>query len=203
MDGGPATVPWLARWDAGAGQRRWQLEGGVVTVGRTTAADIVLEDDPLVSRLHARLERIGERWTLVDDGLSRNGTWVRGARVHGRVWLHDRDDVRIGSTVLVFCAPVEDQEAHTLVGEPLVTKGALTPAQRSVLAALCRPYAVAGVAEGVPATNAQIAADLHLSVDAVKTHLRAVGHRLGLDDLAQNDKRLRMAHLALRLGLLD
>jgi pSer/pThr/pTyr-binding forkhead associated (FHA) protein len=195
-----ATVPWLACWDAQAQARRWPLEGDVVTIGRTAGADVVLADDPLVSRLHARLERAGDRWTLVDDGLSRNGTWVRGARVTGRVWLQDRDDVRVGSTVLVFCAPAETAEPPTLVGEPLLTAAVLTPAQRAVVAALCRPYRGG---EGAPATNAQIAAELVLSVDAVKTHLRAVAHRLGLDGLPQNEKRLRVAQLAVRLGLGD
>ena len=53
---------------------------------------------------------------------------------------------------------------------------------------------------GNAATNAQIAAELCLSVDAVKTHLRGVAHRWGLDHLPQNEKRARTAQLALRLG---
>lgn len=191
---------WLARWDGVAGQRRWPLTGSVVTVGRSAQADVVVEDDPAVSRVHVRLERIGGRWTLVDDGLSTNGTWVRGRRVTGRVPLHDRDTIRLGSTSLVFCAPDEGDELHTLVGEPLLTPDRLTPAQRAVVGALCRPCRDRG-AYASPATNAQIAAELCLSVDAVKTHLRAVAHRLGIDDLPQNQKRLRTAELAMRWGL--
>ena len=210
MDASVGSAPWLARWDSRAGQRRWLLSSPVVTVGRTSAADVVLLDDPLVSRLHARLEQVGEHWTLVDDGPSRNGTWVRGVHVTSRVWLHDRDDVRVGTTVLVFCAPGQDDEPHTLVGERLPTVAALTPAQRLVVAALCRPYLEGrrypegqpyGGGQGVPATNAQIAVELHLSVDAVKTHLRAVAHRFGIDHLPQNEKRLRTAYLAIQLGL--
>jgi pSer/pThr/pTyr-binding forkhead associated (FHA) protein len=45
---------------------------------------VVIEGDLLVSRLHAKLERIGGAWTIVDDGLSRNGTFVNGQRVIGR-----------------------------------------------------------------------------------------------------------------------
>jgi DNA-binding NarL/FixJ family response regulator len=52
-----------------------------------------------------------------------------------------------------------------------------------------------------PATNAQIAAELHLSLDAVKTHLRGVAHRWGIDHLPQNEKRARTAQLAVQLGL--
>ena len=169
----------------------------MVTVGRAPSADVVLADDPLVSRVHARLECTGGRWTVVDDGLSRNGTWVCGVRITGRRVLHDRDSIRVGGTVLTFCAPDERDEPHTLVGEPLPLADALTPAQRAVVAALCRPLRDGGA---VPATNAQIAAQLCLSVDAVKTHLRGVAHRWGLDHLPQNEKRARTAQLALRLG---
>jgi predicted component of type VI protein secretion system len=191
------SPPWLTSWDESAQLRRWPLSGPVVTVGRAASADVALPDDPLVSRVHARLERVGERWTVVDDGLSRNGTWVCGARVTGRRVLHDRDTIRVGGTVLTFCAPDESEEPHTLVGEPLPLSAALTPAQRTVVAALCKPLLDGGA---LPATNAQIAAELHLSVDAVKTHLRGVAHRWGLDHLPQNEKRVRTAQLALRLG---
>lgn len=196
----PAGGSWLSRWDASTGQRRWPLQGEVVTVGRSLQADVVIADDPTVSRVHVRLERVGGCWTLVDDGLSRNGTWVGGRRVTGRVPLRDRDSIRLGATSLVFCAPAEVHEPHTLIGEPLITLDRLTPAQRAVVAALCRPC-LAGDRYATPATNAQIAAELFLSVDAVKTHLRAVAHRLGIDHLPQNEKRLRTAALAIRWGL--
>ena len=52
-----------------------------------------------------------------------------------------------------------------------------------------------------PATNKQIAAELFLTVQAVKTHLRALFGRFGLEDLGQNEKRLRLAELALQAGL--
>ncbi|MCW2613899.1 MAG: putative LuxR family transcriptional regulator [Frankiales bacterium] len=195
---GPRPEPWLSSWGDRAEQRRWPLARDVVVVGRSPDADVVVEGDPLVSRVHARLELVGGRWTLVDDGLSRNGTWVGGQRVRGRVTLHDRDAVRVGATVLVFCACEQDDGPPTLAGEPLLPAAQLTPAQLGVVRALCRPY---GSGEGVPATNAQIAAELCLSVDAVKTHLREIAHRLGLEHLPQNEKRLRTAQTALRLGL--
>src|SRR5690348_3543943 len=52
-----------------------------VSIGRGEEADITLDGDPQVSRVHALLERVGEEWTLLDDGLSRNGTYVNGTRV--------------------------------------------------------------------------------------------------------------------------
>jgi pSer/pThr/pTyr-binding forkhead associated (FHA) protein len=41
--------------------------------------------------VHAILQRIGGRWTVEDDGLSRNGTFVNGTRLASRVQLRDRD----------------------------------------------------------------------------------------------------------------
>lgn len=198
-EGRPLEV-WLARWDHQAAQQRWPLQGSVVTVGRSPQADVVIEDDPTVSRVHVRLEQVGGRWSLVDDGLSRNGTWVRGDRVARRVPLHDRDTIRIGSTNLMFCAPADADQANTLVGEPIPAALLLTPAQRGVVAALCRPC-LGDDPYAAPATNARIAQELCLSVDAVKTHLRAVAHRLGIDHLPQNEKRLRTAALAMSSGL--
>lgn len=190
---------WLSCWAESAVPRRWALGGGaVVTIGRAPTCDVALADDPLVSRVHALLERTAGRWTVVDDGLSRNGTYVDGTRISGRHALHDRDTLRVGRTVLVFCAPDERDEPHTLVGEPLPGRHALTPAQRAVVVALCRPLLAGAV---VPATNTRIAAELCLSVDAVKTHLRAVAHRWGIDHLPQNEKRARTASLAVQLGL--
>jgi pSer/pThr/pTyr-binding forkhead associated (FHA) protein len=167
----------------------------VVTIGREASADVVIDGDLLVSRLHSTLERVAGAWTIVDNGLSRNGTFVNGRRVSGRVQLHDRDQIRIGDTVLTFCAPAEIDGLHTLVGES-------PPTQRTVLIALCRPYKDE-LAYATPATNQQIADQLFLSVDAVKTHLRALFHKLGIDHLPQNQKRARLVEMALRYGLIS
>ena len=49
-----------------------------VTLGRRGSADLPLPWDEEVSRVHAELIRTGEEWTLSDDGLSLNGTFVNG-----------------------------------------------------------------------------------------------------------------------------
>ncbi len=195
-------APYLSRWGDQAEQRRWPLQGPVVTLGRAPEADIVVDGDLLVSRVHTTLELVAGVWTVMDNGLSRNGTYVNGRRVTGRVLLHDRDEIRVGASLLTFCAPAETTGAHTLVGEPLLTRARLTAAQRAVVVALCRPYKH-GQPYVTPATNLQIAEELCLSVDAVKTHLRALFHRLDIDHLPQNAKRVRLAELALRYGLVS
>lgn len=197
-----ARGAYLSRWGADAVQRRWPLRSPVVTIGRVSSADVVIEGDLLVSRVHSTLERLGDAWTVVDNGLARNGTFVNGRRVSGRVQLHDRDEIRVGDTVLTFCAPAEDEDPPTLIGEPLPAAARLTDAQRAVLVALCRPYG-ATHDFATPATNHQIADELCLSLDAVKTHLRALFHKFGIDHLPQNQKRARLVELAMQHGIVS
>jgi pSer/pThr/pTyr-binding forkhead associated (FHA) protein len=194
--------PYLSRWGAQAEQRRWPLHAGVATIGRGPSADVVIDGDLQVSRLHSTLERVAGVWTIVDNGLSRNGTFVNDRRVAGRVQLHDRDEIRVGCTVLMFCAPAEVDGLHTLVSEPLPTSARLTPAQRTVLVALCRPYKDERP-YATPSTNQQIADELSLSLDAVKTHLRTLFHKFGIDHLPQNQKRARLVEMALQHGLVS
>jgi hypothetical protein len=194
--------PYLARWTHEAEQECWLLptDRATLTIGRSSSADVCISGDPEVSRVHATLERLGGQWTLVDDGLSRNGTYVNGRRVTGHVRLRDRDKIKVGETVLTFCAPPQTLTDQTMVGAAVPTIARLTEPQRAVLAALCRPYAD-GRAYATPASNQQIADELVLSLDAVKTHLRVLFGKFGIEDLPQNQKRGRLAEMALELGL--
>jgi DNA-binding NarL/FixJ family response regulator len=70
-----------------------------------------------------------------------------------------------------------------------------------VLIALCRPFKE-GATFASPPTNQQVAAELHLSVDAVKTHMRALFEKFGVQELPQNRKRLAVVERALQTGLI-
>lgn len=192
----------LSGWTAEGGPRSWHLpqDRDLATVGRATEADVHLDGDSQVSRLHARLERVGGQWSIVDDGLSRNGTMVNGRRVTGRVRLNDRDRVTIGQTLLVFCAPEPTATDQTVLADAVPLPRNLTQAQLGVLRALCRPC-LAGGPYTAPASNAEIAADLSLSLDGVKTHLRTLFGKFGIGDLPQNQKRARLVELAIRWGV--
>ena len=174
-------------------------EAGRFTVGRDAPNGLCLHWDAGVSRLHAELEPLGGVWTVTDDGLSRNGTFVNGERVQGRRRLRDGDQLLFGSTPVTFRVPSERDHSSTVIGGSMIPPK-LTDAQRRVLIALCRPYAE-GSAYKTPATNRDIAEELYLSVDAVKTHLRALGERFELGDLPQNVKRTRLVERALELGV--
>src|SRR5688572_29788462 len=152
------------------------LADGPVTVGRGPEADVRLAWDDQVSRAHAALERVGGTWTVVDDGLSTNGTFCNDERVRGRRRLADGDQLRFGHTIVAFRArELEDGTTTALADEaPGIS---LTDTQRRVLVALCRPLRDSAYA--TPATNRRIATEVFLGVDAVKVHLRALYRKLG------------------------
>jgi pSer/pThr/pTyr-binding forkhead associated (FHA) protein len=172
-----------------------------IAVGRGLDQDIRLAWDPEVSRVHALLSRIGGTWTVSDDGLSRNGTFVNGDRVLGRHRLRDRDVLRCGSVSLQFREPAVSDAEETRTAAEAASARLMSPAQRRVLVALCRPLAQSP--HGLPATNKQIACELSLSVDAVKTHLRNLAELLEVEDLPQNQKRAQLAWKALSSGLVS
>jgi DNA-binding CsgD family transcriptional regulator len=171
-----------------------------ITVGRGPACEISIEQDSEVSRLHAELARLGTDWAVSDDGLSRNGTFVNGERVGGRRLLRDRDIIRFGRTFASFHQPLVARITETRVGADVMDRASLSEAQHRVLVSLCRPFKESrGYA--TPATNQQVAEELFLSVDAVKTHLRALFAKFGIEKLPQNQKRVRLVELALKSGV--
>jgi pSer/pThr/pTyr-binding forkhead associated (FHA) protein len=173
-----------------------------LTVGRAGSSDVCLDFDPEVSDLHAELERIGEQWVLVDDGLSKNGSFVNGERVSGRRRLREGDALRFGSTAVVFRSPTTAGRAETAAAAGMPDIQSVTDTQRRVLIALCRPYGE-GSEFASPATNRAIAEEVFLSVDAVKAHLRTLFERFDVGDLPQNQKRMRLAELAVRSGVIS
>jgi pSer/pThr/pTyr-binding forkhead associated (FHA) protein len=194
-------APFLIYRDGDGVQRIAPLgDGGrELTIGRDRETDVQLSWDPQVSGLHAELRRAGGSWLVIDDGLSRNGTFVNGERVVGRRRLREGDELRLGKTVVVFRSPAAKRRQSTAYSVELSAPPELSPAQRRVLVALSRPYG-SGDAYARPATNQQIADELHLSIAAVKTHLRLLFQRFALNDLAQNEKRAELVRVAFESG---
>jgi hypothetical protein len=108
--------------------------GEPLPIGRRPDNDVPLTWDSEVSRLHAKLERIGTAWVLCDDGLSHNGTFVNGARVVGQRSLRSGDVIAVGETAIAFCSPDGEASAsRTITGASPHVAIALSPAQRRVL----------------------------------------------------------------------
>jgi pSer/pThr/pTyr-binding forkhead associated (FHA) protein len=193
--------PFLVFRDGDGAQRLLDLTGMErLSVGRGAGNELSLPWDTEVSRLHAELEAIAGEWTVSDDGLSRNGTFVNGNRISGRTRLRDGDLLRVGQTSIAYRRPEAEDSMPTRVAGAHLALTDLPPTQRQVLVALARPYKHNEFA--VPATNQDIADELHLSVDAVKSHLRTLFQRFGIEHLPQNQKRSRLVAEALQSGLI-
>ncbi|MCQ4118426.1 FHA domain-containing protein [Rhodococcus tibetensis] len=172
-----------------------------IVIGRSAYADLSLPTDPDISRLHATLERIGTYWTITDESLSRNGTFVSGTRIRGRQTLYPGDVIQIGEYTLTYHGEPATNCGITNIGDTIDGPLDLTPAQHSVLTELCRPFHD-GTTHPFPASNQQIADALHLSPETVKTHLRALCAKFQIDELPRNQKRTRLVALALTNNIL-
>jgi predicted component of type VI protein secretion system len=208
-----AGQPVLVYKDGQGRQQRWQLEPGMahVSVGRLDSSDLRLDWDEGVSRIHARFERSGDDWSIVDDG-SRNGTFVNGQRVSGRRRLNDGDSLRFGATTVTFHAPHAEQarvDAPQPGGQPGPAAAAEAPSgldlsttQRRVLVALCRPYKGGNVFAS-PVTDDQLSAELFLPVKAVQKHLVVLFAKFGVDKLPKDERRVRLVELAFNWGVIS
>jgi pSer/pThr/pTyr-binding forkhead associated (FHA) protein len=78
----------------------YALTGLIKEIGRSEECDIAFPEDTSVSRVHARLDRDGEDWLVVDLG-STNGTFVNGERV-AEARLQPGDMIEIGDAKLRF-----------------------------------------------------------------------------------------------------
>ena len=196
-----AGQPFLVYRDDAGVQHLVRLEGepAVAVIGRAAVSDIPIAWDDRVSRTHAHLSRVGRQWSIEDDG-SRNGTYLNEERVAGRRRLRDGDMIRAGHTAIVFRAPASGASRPTEPESRLAAPPPLSDAQRRVLDALCRPC-LDQRGPLTPATNEQIATGLHLSVDAVKAHLRQLYRRFDVEDLPQIQKRTALVRIALAAGL--
>jgi len=83
-----------------AGAREVPVSGTRLTLGRTDAADVLIDDSSL-SRVHASINREDDRVWVIDEG-STNGTSVNGVPVPpAGTPLADGDEIYLGQTVIV------------------------------------------------------------------------------------------------------
>jgi len=195
--------PFLVYRDDGGRQHIFSLaeRAHSITLGRRDEADISIPWDPEMSRLHAELELRAGEWTVADDGLSQNGTWVNGLRLTGRRRLTDGDLLRVGRTIFAYCAPEgASSGGPTLVPGEISATPHFSEQQQRVLRALCKPLFADG--EGInPATDEEIADATGIPLEAVVSELDHLGRALGLEDMPTADQRAEIALLAMRTGL--
>lgn len=90
--------------------KRFDITGDVVRIGRGQQNDIVIEDD-VVSRSHARVERRGTGWVIMDVG-SRNGTLVNEQWVMDIIPIRNGDRIRLGSVILKYLCGFDLETAY-------------------------------------------------------------------------------------------
>ena len=197
-------IPFLVYRDGEEKQQIFPLEPArrSVTIGRRDEADISMPWDPECSRLHAELELRAGEWTITDDGLSQNGTWVNELRLVGRRRLADGDIVRIGRTHFTYARPGVIGIGPTLVPGELSATPRFSEQQQRLLRALCRP--LLGDGEGVkPSSDEEIAELTGIPVETVIIELDHLTRALGLEDMPHSEGRAEVALLALRSGLVE
>lgn len=89
-------------WIEGSNGTHYKLRNGVMTIGRLSTSDIVI-DDQNVSRQHAELHPAGDSYQLIDLG-STNGCKINGHRIDRQV-LVDGDELTFGPVTLRFRRP--------------------------------------------------------------------------------------------------
>ena len=85
--------------------RRYDLIGDAFVIGREQKCDLLI-DDATVSRKHALLQRIEEKWFITDT--SKNGTHVNSQRVAGALALANGDKIAISTAAQLEFVGSED-----------------------------------------------------------------------------------------------
>lgn len=134
-----------------------------ITIGRANSSHVVLSD-PLVSRAHAVVERIGEQWLIRDLG-SRNGTYVNGMRVGRATSLRAGDVVQVAETRLQVLSGTSDDSMQTQA-PPTVPDARLSARESQVLGLVATGH-----------TDREIAGRLDLSVKTVQKVLFGMSSR--------------------------
>lgn len=119
MDPEAGTVPAVAAATLSVtppGQRPFDvaIARGSIAIGRSPRAgnDVVLADDGMVSRRHARIEMNADGSFTLYDLDTTNGTRVNGRRVDNRMLSHG-DEIQVGGTRIVFHQIEDDEGAGT------------------------------------------------------------------------------------------
>jgi hypothetical protein len=163
-----------------------------VSIGRGMTNNIALPSDKEVSRLHAVIVRYPGGWTVRD--VSANGTYLNGTRILGEHILKPGDEIGVGDALIIFRGDLDGVPADT-TWEP-GTVPDLTPAERRVLVALCRPRA-GGKDFAAPASNHDIAEELSVLEATVKFHLQNLYRKFKILP-GEGSRRVRLANEALR-----
>ena len=163
--------------------------------GRDSDCVVRVTSDPRVSRRHARLIHGAGQWSI-EDGPSRNGTFVDGKRATGEHILDDGMTVTVGTTLLSFHVPSGPTVVATLADEPASRRLHPTPTQGKVLIELAQPFLDPGSDLPVAPTNAAIAACLGYQAATIRDAISDLYRQAGLAR-GTSDQRAELVRLAI------
>jgi hypothetical protein len=171
----------------------FSLRGAVSSIGRESSCDVVVQRRE-VSRQHARVERQGLRYLLIDEN-SANGTYVNGRRLSEPHLLDNEDLIGLGSgtSLLKFVDPLDtyvparglryDDQLMVFMLDGRALE--LTPGQARLLlllyrnvGRLCTRDECALQIWGQPYEAAQHAAALDMLVAGLRARIRQVDNDL-------------------------
>ena len=102
----PGYKPAFLYVEKGPGQGQLlPVKQGSLVVGRASVGDLRLQH-PSVSRRHAQITRLGERFYLKDLG-SQNATYVNKVKIETEIEVYPGDQLQIGQAVLKLRGPAE------------------------------------------------------------------------------------------------
>ena len=179
-----------------SGRELFELSGQRVTIGNASTNLVSLNHDATVSRLHAVLENLGFAWSIRDVG-SRNGTYLNGEKISAERVLRSGDELRMGSSRLIFLEVKQTDHDETETVEPAQRPPRLTPRELEVLVVLCRPL-VSGDPFPELASVRQMAIELFVTEAAIKQHLQNLYDKFAVP--AEGERRVRLANEAIRRG---
>ena len=163
----------MVRLDVHDGSHRRSMSVVVdpIRIGRDESCEVCLPGDSTVSRLHAVLRAEGGFWA-VQDGGSRNGTYLNGRRVAGSARLRPADRLRIGTFVVVVHAddevPLETIDAQVSDPTRARLETGLSARELEVLRLVCAGR-----------SDQEIADELFISVKTVHNHLDRIRDKAG------------------------
>jgi pSer/pThr/pTyr-binding forkhead associated (FHA) protein len=79
-------------------------------IGKGTVNDVVIENDPTVSRVHLAVFIDDEKNIFVTDLKSTNGTYVNGVKIEESVKLKTLDVLKIGNTLVNWPKFLKDDD---------------------------------------------------------------------------------------------
>jgi len=88
---------------------RVQLEQNSISIGRSKSSELLINEST-VSRNHAIIKQIGDKYYIIDSGSS-NGTFKDGKRVHSPVLLEHKSLIQCGNAQIVFYEDKIDEDS--------------------------------------------------------------------------------------------